>query len=52
MKGSMASLKIAKRDVSEVRIGKECGMGFEGWFEFQVGDLVQSYDVIEEKRRL
>lgn len=32
--------------------GMECGMGFEDWFDFQVGDKVQSYEEKEEKRYL
>jgi translation initiation factor IF-2 len=32
--------------------GSECGMGFEGWADFQVGDQVQSYEEKEEKRYL
>ena len=41
-----------KKDVDVVRKGSECGMGFEGWTDFQVGDQVQSYTEIVEKRTL
>ena len=32
--------------------GSECGIGFEEWTDFEVGDLVQSYEEKEEKRYL
>ncbi|KAH6682502.1 hypothetical protein B0J14DRAFT_573717 [Halenospora varia] len=50
--GAVASLKNVKRDVLESKKGSECGMGFEDWFDFQVGDLIQSYDEKHEKRYL
>jgi translation initiation factor IF-2 len=36
----------------EMKKGSECGIGFENWFEFQVGDQIQAYDEKEEKRYL
>jgi len=51
--GVVASLKNVKKDVEVMRKGGECGIGFEsGWEGFQVGDLVQCYEEIREKRRL
>jgi translation initiation factor IF-2 len=50
--GTLSSLKSVKKDVSEMKKGGECGIGFEGWTDFQVGDLVQSYEEKEEKRYL
>jgi translation initiation factor IF-2 len=41
-----------KKDVMEMRKGSECGMGFEDWHDFKVGDQVQSYEEKEEKRSL
>jgi translation initiation factor IF-2 len=35
-----------------MRKGTECGMGFENWESFEVGDVVQTYEEISEKRRL
>jgi translation initiation factor IF-2 len=35
-----------------MRKGTECGMGFEGWFDFHVNDQVQCYEEKEEKRCL
>ncbi|KAI9707660.1 MAG: hypothetical protein M1836_000621 [Candelina mexicana] len=50
--GTLASLKNVKKDVTEIRKGNECGMGFEDWDEFQVGDQVQCYEEDIEKRTL
>jgi len=36
----------------EMRKGTECGIGFEGWDNFEVGDLIQCYEVLEKKRFL
>jgi translation initiation factor IF-2 len=37
------SLKRFKEDVKEVATGFECGLRIEGFSDFQVGDIVQSY---------
>lgn len=50
--GSLASLKNVKKDVQEMKKGSECGIGFESWTDFEIGDLVQSYDEKQEKRYL
>lgn len=50
--GLITSLKNVKKDVQEMRKGTECGMGFEGWEGFEVGDIIQTYEEISEKRRL
>lgn len=50
--GTFASLKNVKKDVMEMRKGTECGIGFEEWADFKVGDQVQCYEVIETKRTL
>jgi translation initiation factor IF-2 len=46
------SLKNVKKDVTEMRKGSECGMGFQGWEDFQEGDQIQSFDEKHEKRPL
>jgi translation initiation factor IF-2 len=48
--GALASLKNVKKDVTDMRKDTECGMGFENWTQFEVGDHVQSYEEIYEKR--
>lgn len=50
--GSFDSLKNVKKDVPEMRKGSDCGLGFEGWGEFKVGDQIQCYEVLSEKRTL
>ncbi|KAH8697101.1 hypothetical protein BGW36DRAFT_377930 [Talaromyces proteolyticus] len=50
--GSLSSLKNVKKDVLEMRKDTECGIGFDGWSAFEVGDHVQSYEETHEKRYL
>ncbi|KAJ5140355.1 Translation initiation factor IF-2 [Penicillium atrosanguineum] len=50
--GTMSSLKNVKKDVTEMRKDTECGIAFEGWTEFAVGDHIQCYEEISEKRFL
>ena len=50
--GKLASLKNVKKDVTEMRKGTECGMGFEEWDAFQPGDKVQCYEEQREQRHL
>ena len=50
--GSFSSFKHQKKDVTEMRKGGECGLGFEGFSDFQVGDQVQCYEEVKEKRHL
>lgn len=50
--GTISSLKNVKKDVQEMRKGTECGMGFDGWEGFEVGDQIQTYEELSEKRTL
>lgn len=50
--GTFESLKNVKKDIMEAKKGGECGIGFEGWDEFEVGDQIQTYETKEEKRHL
>jgi translation initiation factor IF-2 len=50
--GLISSLKNVKKDVQEMRKGSECGMGFDGWEAFEVGDQIQTYEEKSEKRTL
>ncbi|MER3537179.1 MAG: translation initiation factor IF-2 [Thermus sp.] len=45
--GRIASLKRFKEDVREVAQGYECGLGLEGFDEFQEGDIVEAYQMVE-----
>ena len=50
--GTISSLKSQKKDVAEMRKGTECGIAFEGWEDFKVGDSIQCYEESRERRRL
>ncbi|KAJ5611692.1 Translation initiation factor IF-2 [Penicillium herquei] len=50
--GIITSLKNVKKDVTEMRKDTECGIGFEDWAEFAIGDHVQCYEETHEKRYL
>ncbi|OJJ47534.1 hypothetical protein ASPZODRAFT_63745, partial [Penicilliopsis zonata CBS 506.65] len=50
--GSITSLKNVKKDVTEMRKDTECGISFEGFTDFAVGDHIQCYEEIFEKRTL
>ncbi|KAL9946963.1 hypothetical protein D7B24_000770 [Verticillium nonalfalfae] len=50
--GKIDALKHGKKDVTEMRKGTECGISFEGYQDFQVGDQVQTYEEVREKRTL
>jgi translation initiation factor IF-2 len=41
--GEIASLKIVRDDVREVRQGFECGIGLKGFSDIQVGDSIVCY---------
>ena len=50
--GSIASLKRIKDDVREVESGYECGIGLEGFNDIKVGDILESFKLVETKRKL
>lgn len=50
--GSLDSLKHIKKDVTEMRKGTECGLGFKDWDGAQEGDQVQCFEEKEEARKL
>jgi translation initiation factor IF-2 len=50
--GSFTSLKNVKKDVMEMGKGTECGMSFEDFENFEVGDIAQCYEEWEERRKL
>ena len=47
-----ASLRRFKDDAKEVRAGLECGVRLEGFDDLHVGDLIESYEVIQIARTL
>lgn len=50
--GEIDSLKRFKDDVKEVQSGYECGISIKDFNDIKVGDEFESYEVIEEKRKL
>ena len=50
--GTIASLRREKDEASEVRGGFECGMTFTNYQDFREEDLVEAYELVEEKRTL
>jgi translation initiation factor IF-2 len=39
----VSSLRRFKADVSEVNAGLECGVGIDGFADFQLGDIIEFY---------
>ncbi|MEG1502146.1 MAG: translation initiation factor IF-2 [Synergistaceae bacterium] len=50
--GELSSLKHFKEDVREIKSGNECGLSFEKFQDFKVGDVVEAYEIIKEKKLL
>ncbi len=50
--GQIGALKRFKDDVKEVAAGYECGISIQNYNDIKVGDLFESYKVVEEKRTL
>ncbi|MGI5952095.1 MAG: translation initiation factor IF-2 [Brooklawnia sp.] len=47
---SIASLRREKDDVTEVREGFECGMTLANYRDIQIGDLIETYEMVEKPR--
>jgi translation initiation factor IF-2 len=50
--GKISSLKRFKDDVKEVKSGFECGIGVEGFSDFDEGDLLEIYQLREVEKSL
>ncbi|MBQ6434651.1 MAG: translation initiation factor IF-2, partial [Synergistaceae bacterium] len=50
--GKIASLRHEKDEARELKAGMDCGISLEGYQDFQENDILEVYDVIEEKRTL
>lgn len=46
------SLRRFKDLVNEVEAGTECGMGVEGFKDWQEGDVIECYEVVVKKQSL
>ncbi|KAL7750503.1 translation initiation factor IF-2 [Sorochytrium milnesiophthora] len=49
---SLKVLKSFKKDVNEVSKGNECGMAFDGFQDFQEGDIVRAVATVEVARHI
>ncbi len=50
--GNIASLKRIKDDVREVASGFDCGIQIENYNDLKIGDIIESFEVSEVKRKL
>jgi len=50
--GKVSTLKHFKDDAKEIEKGQECGIGIDGFHDFQVGDLLEFYVKETRTRRL
>lgn len=50
--GQLVSLKRFKDDVREVEKGFECGLSVANFNDIKVGDIIESYKIIETKKKL
>ncbi|KAF0139621.1 MAG: bacterial translation initiation factor 2 (bif-2) [Stygiobacter sp.] len=50
--GDFSSLKRFKDDVKEVERGFECGVGINNFNDIKVGDIIETYKLIETKKKL
>ena len=50
--GTLGSLKRFKDDVKEVSTGYDCGLNIDNFNDIKVGDIVESYEIVEIKRKL
>ena len=50
--GKLTSLKRFKDDAAEVLEGFECGIGVDGFSDFNEGDVIEVYEIKEVKRSL
>lgn len=50
--GNTLSLRRFQDEVNEVRAGMECGIRIDGFNDFQIGDLIESYTVERVAQKL
>ncbi|MBA4801190.1 MAG: translation initiation factor IF-2 [Euryhalocaulis sp.] len=50
--GKLSTLKRFKDEVTEVKSGQECGMGFENYHDIQKGDQIECFEVTMHERTL
>lgn len=50
--GEIGALKRFKDDVAEVKKGYECGLSIKNYNDLEIGDVIESYEIRETKRKL
>jgi translation initiation factor IF-2 len=45
--GKISSLRNVKEDQREMAAGQDCGVRFENWTEFKVGDVIEAFQMIQ-----
>jgi translation initiation factor IF-2 len=45
--GKVSSLKHVKEDVREVTQGFDCGIQFDNWTGFKVGDIIEAFELVQ-----
>lgn len=50
--GKLKTLKRFKEDLKEVKEGFECGIAFENYDNIKIGDIVEVFELVEEKQKL
>ena len=50
--GKINSLKRFKDDAKEVQSGFECGIGLENYNDIKIGDVIESYEMVEIAKNL
>jgi translation initiation factor IF-2 len=48
--GKISSLKRMKDEVKEVKTGFECGVAIENYHEMKVGDIIEAFQMVEDKK--
>ncbi|MDR2180138.1 MAG: translation initiation factor IF-2 [Synergistaceae bacterium] len=50
--GNISTLRYFKDETREVKAGFDCGICLAGFQDFEEGDVLEAYEVVEEKRTL
>jgi translation initiation factor IF-2 len=50
--GGISTLRHFKDEVREIKAGFDCGIALAGFQDFAEGDILETYEVVEEKRTL
>ena len=50
--GNISNLKRFKEEVKEVKQGFECGVVVENFSDIKMNDIIETYELIETKRKL